>query len=639
MNLTPSGHKIAAIVSTQLKRILQMKDTRSSEQRFIDANCTFHPVLVTKRREKLTTAASIRLGDTIWRQSSTVQAYIRDYHDRHPNKVSSRDDAATMTDECNIIPESLHEIRDDKHNKVALAIDEILVCEVVDNGDAPSDTIETLRYSKEHVQVPGDDGSPAETIIVNIPEDNSNCQEIEVLIQPLNDTSKQYSEFAASVENLVVNKEDRSPNYTKSSSVVKSLALYFKQLTESEDKLSTSLNVTAFGDTAIHQELYSTPSQKSSSSGGKSSEFSTESDIISEFGDWRTTGDEIKISSRKSKEGDGNLSKPASYDKSLLFLKRARENREEVNRINKSLEMRHYVSKPAESNKIPSKSKRHEDLDFLADNNFQFATDIRNNLKSFSPGVKSYRDRPERSPTHNLCLQEIEPILRYNSDMPSTDASTVLWVHSFRTATPIKSLARSTRSMKSTNSDKANDTYMRSKLKRSTAPASTRDKNIHTQNDIFPHTNSYTFSEACNDESSPIPPNSSFYVDEALYQDNLDRLNFTDLSIDSKLDDNIDTIDTTTDTNVIIQNTDSTVCTTAENGRKKSNYLSMKNIATGATSEKSMKSEKSMSSEKSVGVRKSHQKLLDKYQSILEIDLIAFKGNVETFKSRVVLKP
>ena len=65
----------------------------------------------------------------------------------------------------------------------------------------------------------------------------------------------------------------------------------------------------------------------------------------------------------------------------------------------------------------------------------------------------------------------------------------------------------------------------------------------------------------------------------------------------------------------------------------------MKNIVTGATSEKSMKSEKSMSSEKSVGVRKSHQKLLDKYQSILEIDLIAFKGNVETFKSRVVLKP
>jgi hypothetical protein len=134
----------------------------------------------------------------------------------------------------------------------------------------------------------------------------------------------------------------------------------------------------------------------------------------------------IKIKQRIRKSTN-EVTLPASYEKSLKHMRRAKECREANIIIQKSLEMRHYDTVACNKNFNCNVIKHIGDCSLLRSETPVFATDIRNKQKK-----KTYRVLPKRSENYRLPQTEVEPFVSFNSDIPVIDPVVVLWVSSFR---------------------------------------------------------------------------------------------------------------------------------------------------------------------------------------------------------------
>ena len=633
-----------------------LKDTRSSEQRLYESHCTFQPILAaSKNRVKVYTAAASSLERcSSKRHNITIQNYILCYELKNPGTMHDEDRATSLNYEHGLnqgegiyvgkIPNSsddsyetapnhncsvdskeegikLHVLSSEMENKGKIS------CDIADIGERQENKLANIAEGLALLSEREDDHIPT---VLEVGRDLS-CE---------------------------IN-SDR--NYTKSSSLVKSLATYYRQLSNAGQHTDRANN----NNDENNNELITVPM--------KSLKDSKNDDGYDEFAAATPYNKNLKSDAKRRERPRKSLQMPSGYEKSILFLQKARLKREEENHVKKSLEMRHYDSNNDIELRIISKGKE-DDLDSLIESSFRFPTDIRDYQKRNLLSMKSNRLLCEKSSIDNLSFDEIEPFVHYDSAIPSIDPMIVSWVKSFRSSSPakkvIKPLSRtfdqnniiihsneSALLLTATNATDLDPSISSNYVnnsnndnldcdERKIIGSSNNENNIlytPLKDDKYINSNNYS-SETCHSGLSNIKENSSFHNDGAYVTSSSDLLHFSTISSNSK--NNVSNRTRTFPTKKKQIQPQGSMTNYNEKGR---DYLIGDNLyennvspnyffsppckqesALGPGPENPMK--------KTQRISRSHQKLLEKYQSILGIDLDAFDGSVETFKTVTALK-
>ena len=168
-----------------------------------------------------------------------------------------------------------------------------------------------------------------------------------------------------------------------------------------------------------------------------------------------------------------------------------------------------------------------------------------------------------------------------------------------------------------------------SKWESSSDPSIPSENNKYPDNDVFPH--------KFLSDTPPILSKSVTHTSEddtSPYHTN--NLNFSDFSIDSKPNNSSNkkckskevNRSNTSSRTIMEKETDIKCMRKSDNDQEKSYSFSKKMNAHGQRTALPPNLG-------SPGISRSHQKLLDKYQSILDIDLDLFNGTLDTFKTRI----
>lgn len=308
----------------------------------------------------------------------------------------------------------------------------------------------------------------------------------------------------------------------------------------------------------------------------------------------------------------------SDIEKCLAHLRRGKEKREEDNQINKSMEMRYY--EPVTGN--TSNNAREAGLDSLSKNVFKFPSDIRNSLKGTKGVNKSHHILPDRSPNHQLPNNEVDPLVTYDSAIPSTDPSTVLWVKSFRAVPPRKTSV----SFGSTFSPGPRDSFSKS-TRRTSATTEKRPSSaaiIRSYNKPSP-AGADSDAQANRKKSISKPTtNTDASSPGVITADTSVQASPSPLSHSSEKSQQSRGASVSSHGSKTKQRTKPTVLT-ASTRRDES-------------PKRGRDSPRDNAAQRNPSVRKIHQKLIDKYQTVLGIDVNNFDGSADTFKTLIDLK-
>jgi hypothetical protein len=324
----------------------------------------------------------------------------------------------------------------------------------------------------------------------------------------------------------------------------------------------------------------------------------------------------------------------AGIDKCLAHLRRGKEKRIVDNQLSKSLEMRFY--EPITGSPVTAK----DDLDTLAKNGFRFPSDIRNSLKIGNESLQTHRVKAARSPNHRLSSNEVAPVASINSAIPSTDPSTVLWVKSFRS--PSSKSNFSFGSTSSSGPQRQRDSFTSNIPIRRASSISFRDTGL-TPSKISrtakaPHGNDTQITAP-----APVSGAAAFFAPVGVDP--------TESSADCFDDGGCLARTEASEAGDIKQDSPSPVSLFSEKSEqseceststKESTGLDKMIEGNSGPSIESLNRGKPVESaseiQKKTIPRKTHQKLIDKYQSVLGIDVDHFDGTADTFKTLVDLK-
>ena len=617
-----------------------LKDTRSSEQRLYESYCTFQPILAaSKNRVNVYTAAASSLERcSSKRHNITIQNYILGYELKNPGTMHDEDRASFLNYEHDLnqgediylgkIPNSSNDSYETapNHNCSVDSKEEgiklhVLSSEIENKGKISYDIADIEERQEDK--------------LANIAEGLALLSEGEDDHIP--------TVLEVGIDLSCENNSDR--NYTKSSSLVKSLATYYRQLSKAGQRTDRDNN----NNDENNNELITVPMKSLKDSMN------------------------LKSDAKREEIPRKSLQMPSGYEKSILFLKKARLKREEENRVKKSLEMRHYDPNNDIELKVVSKEKE-DDLDSLIVRSFRFPTDIRDHQKRNLLSMKSNRLLCEKSSIDNLSFDEIEPFVHYDSAIPSIDPMIVSWVKSFRSSSPVKNVIKplsqtfdqnniiihsdeSALSLIATNvidldpsislnyvnsSDNDNLDCDERKIIGNSNNESTI---IYTplKDDKYINSNNYS-SETYHSGLSSIKENSSFHNDGAYVTSSSDLLLFSTINSNSK--NNVSNRNRTFPTKKNQIQPQGKMANSNEKGRDYlvGGNLYEKNVSPNYFYSPPCKQESAPGPgpdnqmKKTQRISRSHQKLLEKYQSILGIDLDAFDGSIKTFKTVTALK-
>jgi hypothetical protein len=355
-------------------------------------------------------------------------------------------------------------------------------------------------------------------------------------------------------------------------------------------------------------------------------------DIIGRCSDVLTPAAYENIPSKATieKRVKNDFKSQSDIEKCLAHLRRGKEKREEDNQINKSMEMRYY--EPVADN--ATKNGKDVGLDHLSKNIFKFPSDIRNNMKGTKESNKSHHILPERSPNHLLPNNEVEPIVTYDSAIPSTDPSTVLWVKSFR-AVPAR---KTSIGFGSTFSPEPRESFSKSTRKTSATTEKRRSPSaiIRSYNKPSPVVaNSDEPAAATRKKSVISKPASSSTKSDVVTPDTTVQASPSPLSHSSEKSQQ------SGKSHQSEKSQQSGKSLQSQSSRTK--QKAQPTIVTTATRrdespKRGRESPGDNAAQRNPSVRKIHQKLIDKYQTVLGIDVERFDGSADTFKTLIDLK-
>lgn len=627
-----------------------LKDSRSSEQRLFESHCTFQPILAaSKNRAKVYTAAASSLERCLSkRHNITVQNYILSYELKNPGTMHDEDGAtfASYKHDLNIVEDNCEK-------------------KILNNSD------DSYQTAPNHIRSLDSQEEGIKQHVISSRVENSekfSCDIIDIeekqedklakITRGVTSLSERKDNHIPTVLEVGIglsceNNSDR--NYTKSSSLVRSLATYYRQLTDAGEHADRADSNCDEDNNKLITSPMNLPKDSKNNEGSDKFCAGTPSDM-----DLKS---EIKIEKRPSK----SLKVPPGYEKSVLFLKKARAKREEENRIKKSLEMRHYdPTNDIELKVVPKVNDG--DLDSLAEGSFRFPTDIRENEKRNLLSMKSNRTLCERSTMDNLSFDEIEPFVLYNSAIPSIDPMIVSWVKSFRSSSPVKkSFSPVARTFDQNNIILHSDESALSLIATDLDPSNSSNYiNISNGNNIYRDdketsgngnnesdilytplkynkhiTNNYHNSGTHHGGLSNINENSSFHHDVSYVTSSSDLMHFSNICSNSK--NNVSNRNRTFP-NRKHEIQPSEMVNSKEKGRDnlRGNYSyeneESPNYLFSPPCKQGSEPGPEILMKKAQRISRSHQKLLEKYQSILGIDLDVFDGSVKTFKTVTALK-
>lgn len=612
-----------------------LKDNRTSEQRMFDSHCTFQPTLIaTKNRLKVYNAASSVRKDYVKRDNCTIQNYVRQYQGGNlgtigRDKLNGLPDY-TLKSENNWTPSG---------DLIEGITDHYALYSLVDNFNVNLDEAASVLLA----------GAAENNVTVE-------CQNVENLkavedngsfFKLRSDAMTDFDEVLEEIRNYAMEskKISQDNNERKLST---GLSLDFADLIFTLEKIELAASPDKSGAYQVITEEYLKIPPIMSVQDSELTEHDDSNDVASldnSSEEFKMVTEEVEqtikteriTAGKKSIAKLSNLSSPASYEKCLLFMKTARNKRDEANQINKSLEMRHY-------DPVCEKKRRATDgLDYWVERDFHFPTDIRKSTKG-----KTFRNISSKSP------EKIDPIKRCNPAASLVRTSTP-WVNSYRAGGSTISSVPRVRSFASTyvkaspcnlsiSPPDTSVTPIRSKLSISTPnssdsiPSATSEAGTPSKNEINNHLNILSHITP-NAKSSPIPANSSFHV----HHDCLEDPYSPDASY---IIESVSKMYFQKDTNIhpiYIPE----ILTEKLSGlrEEKSRSITKKASNTQCAMKLSTPAQKKQSesglaeARRSGGICKIHQKLVDKYQDILGIDLAVFDGTLGSFKTLIPLKP
>ena len=324
----------------------------------------------------------------------------------------------------------------------------------------------------------------------------------------------------------------------------------------------------------------------------------------------------------------------AGIDKCLAHLRRGKEKRIVANQLSKSLELRYY--EPITGS--PSTAK--DDLDTLAINGFRFPSELRSALKLGDESLQTHRSKPERSPNHRLSINEVAPVASINSAISSTDPPTVLWVKSFRSPSVKNDISFGSAS--SSGPQRPRDSFTSNIPIRRASSISFRDTSL-TPSKISRTAKGSHDADTPTTLPVPLSGTAAFFAPVGVDP--------TESSADCFDDGGCLARTEVSEVGNVKQDSPSPVSLSSEKSgqsecestsTKESTGLEKKSEENSGRSIESSNRGKPVESASDVQrksiPRKTHQKLIDKYQSVLGIDVDHFDGSADTFKTLVDLK-